>query len=68
MTSESTEWPSTPIPEPVQNLINRFFTLVDTKSEEARMTLSEGVFSPTGQWVHPSHVFTGAERYALLGL
>ena len=52
MTSNQTEWPSTPVPEPIKHLLSRFYSLGDQKpSEDVGRQMGEDVFTPTGQIV-----------------
>lgn len=59
MTSSATEWPSTPVPEPIKQLISRFFILGDTPTAEAGRELGEKVFTSDGQIVVNKRVIAG---------
>jgi hypothetical protein len=49
MTSAYTQWPSsTPVPEPVKDLLHRFFNLTDTTSGEFGTKLGEEIFTEDG--------------------
>ena len=55
----TTEWPVTPIPEPVKNLLNRWYALADDKSDDAAVKMSNEIFTPDGIFVHPKQTFVG---------
>jgi hypothetical protein len=59
MTSPATEWPSTPIPLPIKELISHFFVLGDTPTAEAGRELGEKVFTSDGQIVVNKRVIAG---------
>jgi hypothetical protein len=60
MTSPRTEWPSTPIPEPIRHLLNRFYSLGDQNSDDVGRQLGEDIFTPTGQIVVNKRKINGA--------
>jgi hypothetical protein len=65
MTTPSTEWPSTPIPAPVKNLLSRFYILGDNSAPESGRQLGEEIFTPDGQIVVNKRAIYGAEGTAL---
>src|SRR2546423_1478504 len=57
MSSASTQWPSsTPVSEPVKDLLHRFSNLTDNKSDDK---LGEEIFTEDGTWVFPTRTFKG---------
>ena len=48
-----TEWPVMPIPDPVKELLNRWFALTDDKSDDAALKMSKEVFTSDGTWCIP---------------
>lgn len=56
----NTEWPSTPVPQPVKDLLAKFFDIGDTKSEEAGQRLGNEVFAPDGRIVVNKRSINGA--------
>ncbi len=62
MTSPRTEWPSTPVPEPIKHLLNKFYSLGDQEfdRDDAGRQLGEDVFTPTGQIVVNKRKISGA--------
>ncbi|OCL08726.1 hypothetical protein AOQ84DRAFT_388639 [Glonium stellatum] len=65
MTTPRTEWPSTPIPEPIKHLLNKFYSLGDQKSDDASRQLGEDVFTPTGQIVVNKRTINGPAEIAV---
>lgn len=55
-----TEWPSTPVPQPVKDLVAKFMDVGDTKSEEAGQRLGYEVFAPDGRIVVNKRSINGA--------
>jgi hypothetical protein len=60
MTTPSTEWPSTPIPAPVKDLLSRFYILGDSSAPESGRQLGEEIFTPDGQIVVNKRAISGA--------
>lgn len=62
------EWPTTPIPEPVKQLVNSFFTLVDSRRPDMGQRLSEDVFAEDSQFIANKTVYKGrsGNSYSLL--
>lgn len=58
--SEKSEWPSIPISSAVKELINRFYVIVNDKSDNGRR-LRDEVFTPDGTWKSPGRAYNGAE-------
>ncbi|KAK5244172.1 ERMES complex subunit mmm1 [Exophiala xenobiotica] len=56
-----TEWPATPVPQPIKQLLGSFFDLGDSKSEDAGRRLVDEIFMPEGQIVVNKHTISGAE-------
>jgi hypothetical protein len=56
-----TEWPSTPVPQPVRDLVAKFMDIGDTKSEEAGKRLGYEVFAADGRIVVNKRSINGAE-------
>ena len=58
----TTQWPSTPHPvsSAVKAAINRFFVIVNDKTDDGTRLHSE-VFTPDGTWRSPGTVYTGSE-------
>lgn len=61
MTTPSTEWPSTPVPEAIKNLLSRFYSLGDSNSDDAGRRLGEEVFTATGQIVVNKRTIDGPD-------
>ncbi|CRG86363.1 hypothetical protein PISL3812_03368 [Talaromyces islandicus] len=59
-----TEWPSTPVPRPVKDLIAKFMDIGDTKSDEAGQRLGYEVFAPDGRIVVNKRSINGAAEIA----
>ncbi|KAL2836395.1 hypothetical protein BJY01DRAFT_251977 [Aspergillus pseudoustus] len=55
----STTWPKT-LPLEIRLLVDRFFILADTKSNDAGARLAHEVFIPDGQFISPHATFTGS--------
>jgi hypothetical protein len=65
--STKTEWPSTPVPQPVKDLIAKFMDIGDTKSEEAGQRLGYEIFTSDGKIVvNKRSINGGAGMSALL--
>ncbi|EXJ66769.1 uncharacterized protein A1O5_09964 [Cladophialophora psammophila CBS 110553] len=56
----STSWPSTAVPKAVQDLLDYFFSLMDTNSDEAGLKLIEDIFTPEATFISSSGVFKGS--------
>jgi hypothetical protein len=65
MTTPDTEWPSTPIPTPVKDLLSRFYVLGNSNAPESGRQLGEEIFTPDGQIVVDKRAISGAEGTAL---
>jgi hypothetical protein len=64
-----TEWPATPVPQPIKQLLGSFFDLGDSKSEDAGRRLADEIFTPEGQIVVNKRTIKGAKgRYLPLQL
>lgn len=61
MTSTRTEWPHTPVADPVKALLTTFGALVDSQSADVGRRLSEDVFTPTGTMIVNQKVSQGSE-------
>lgn len=61
MTTPQTQWPTTPIPDPVKKLLNDFFILGDTKTDEASQQLGDEIFGPTGGILFNNFRINGGE-------
>ncbi|QKX62291.1 uncharacterized protein TRUGW13939_09450 [Talaromyces rugulosus] len=62
--STKTEWPSTPVPQPVKDLIAKFMDIGDTKSEEAGQRLGYEVFTSDGQIIVNKRSINGGAEIA----
>jgi hypothetical protein len=60
-----TEWPATPVPQPIKQLLGSFFDLGDSKSEDAGRRLVDEIFMPEGQIVVNKRTISGAEGWYL---
>ncbi|KAK7894328.1 hypothetical protein LTR67_006089 [Exophiala xenobiotica] len=56
----STSWPSATVPEAARELLEYFFSLMDTNSDEAGMKLIEDIFTPEATFISSSGVFKGS--------
>lgn len=56
----STIWPSPQPSDGIKQLVDRLFTLADTKTADAGDLLAQEVFSPDGQFLSPQGTFTGS--------
>jgi hypothetical protein len=62
MSSQDSIWPSQIVPEPVKQLILKFFSIIDIKSDTSGELLAEEVFSSTGQMKAGPQIFSGSTR------
>jgi len=60
--TESAEWPSIEVPEPVKNLVDRFMSLLDDSSSAVGDVLADEIFTSDAKAGFGSHVFEGSER------
>lgn len=60
--TSSVQWPATPVPEEVKDLINLFFELGDTKDASAGPSMADKVFSHGGEMVRATGTVKGNER------
>jgi hypothetical protein len=58
--TSSAIWPSTQPPPEIKHLVNRFFALVDTSSEETGQTLANTIFTQDALFTTANDVFQGA--------
>lgn len=58
----STSWPAAPVPKAAQELLDYFFSLMDTNSDEAGVKLVEDIFTPDATFISSSGVFKGPEE------
>ena len=56
----STSWPSAKVPKATQELLDYFFSLMDTNSDEAGLKLIGDIFTPEATFISSSGVFKGA--------
>ncbi|EXJ87203.1 hypothetical protein A1O3_04162 [Capronia epimyces CBS 606.96] len=56
----STSWPSAPVPKPAKELLDYFFSLMDTPTDEAGVKLTEDIFTPDATFISSSGVFKGS--------
>ena len=61
MALEHIQWPSTPVPDPIKQLLARFFTVGDSKADDAGQILGSEIFMSDGQIVVNKKVINGAE-------
>lgn len=61
MSSLDNIWPSQRVPEPVKQLIKKFFSIVDSKSHTSGEQLADSVFSSEGQMKNGAKVFSGRD-------
>lgn len=59
---DEAEWPTQPIPEPVKDIIARFYALVDSSEPDCSSELANNVFTPDGEFVVNKRAMRGAER------
>jgi hypothetical protein len=60
---EAVEWPThVPIPQPVKDIIARFYLLVDSNDPQDAQELADEVFTPDGRFVVNKRVLKGPER------
>ncbi|KAK6365173.1 hypothetical protein, variant [Exophiala oligosperma] len=62
--TSSVQWPATPVPEEVKDLINLFFELGDTKDASAGPSMADKVFSHGGEMVRATGTVKGNEQIA----
>lgn len=58
--TNSTKWP-TKVPTPIIQLLDQFFTLVDTRSESIGSRLAEEIFTQDGKFTATGGTFEGYE-------
>ena len=59
MTTPATEWPSSSIPEPIKELLSRFFLVGDTPTAEAGREMGEKLFTTDGKIIVNKKVIAG---------
>lgn len=59
--TETTEWPSVLISPRARELLNCFFSLTESKSDDAGARLAEDVFAADGKFVTPHGTYTGTK-------
>ncbi|KIW50354.1 hypothetical protein PV05_11950 [Exophiala xenobiotica] len=57
-----TEWPTTPVPQSIKQLLGSFFELGDSKSEDAARRLADEIFTPEGQIMVNKRTINGAKE------
>lgn len=57
--TESTEWPTVEISSEGRALLNLFFALTESKSEDAGPRLAHEVFAADGKFITPRRAYTG---------
>ena len=62
----STSWPSATVPKAAQDLLDYFFSLMDTNSDEAGLKLVEDIFTPDATFISSSGVFKGSPGWLLV--
>ncbi|BCS23671.1 uncharacterized protein APUU_40115A [Aspergillus puulaauensis] len=58
----STIWPISQCSDDIKKLVDRLFTLADTKTVDAGDLLAQEVFSAEGQFLSPQGTFTGSNE------
>ncbi len=58
-----TEWPTTPVPQSIKQLLGSFFELGDSKSEDAARRLADEIFTPEGQIMVNKRTINGAKGW-----
>ncbi|KAH8701517.1 hypothetical protein BGW36DRAFT_423830 [Talaromyces proteolyticus] len=56
----STEWPSVVVPRAVQRLLDHFFSLMDTMTDEAGSKLTTDIFTSDATFISSSGTFKGS--------
>lgn len=59
--TDSTEWPTFPVPTPVKKLLHRLYTLLDDKSPDVGNILADEIFASDAEAQFGLHVFKGQE-------
>lgn len=59
--TDRAEWPALDVPKDIRQLINLFFTLAESKSEDAGSRLAKEVFAEEGLMVTPRGMSVGRE-------
>jgi len=57
--TSNASWPQSGVPEATKKLIETFFGLLDTHSEEAGETIATKIFTPTGKVLIGNDIYTG---------
>ncbi|KAL2784648.1 hypothetical protein BJX66DRAFT_343838 [Aspergillus keveii] len=57
--TDSTIWP-TCLSSDARQLIDHFFTLADTRSDDAGPRLAQEIFTPNGEFISPQATFVGS--------
>ncbi|GAD98468.1 fumarylacetoacetate hydrolase, putative [Paecilomyces variotii No. 5] len=60
----NTSWPKS-VPASVRDLLDRFFTLADTKDPNIGVKLAQDVFSPHGKFYARDRLYAGADEIAI---
>jgi hypothetical protein len=65
--TDTTIWP-TCLSSDARKLIDHFFTLADTRSDDAGPRIAQEIFAPGGEFISPQATFVGsAGRFHLSG-
>jgi hypothetical protein len=59
--TEATVWPEHPVATPVRELIDRFFSLLDSHSADVGNIFAEEIFTSDGKAQFAAHSFHGKE-------
>lgn len=62
----NTEWPHTPVPEAVKELLGKFFEIADSKSPDGGDRMADEVISKDGKILVNKFVLNGADGILLL--
>lgn len=57
--TESTEWPTFPVPTPVKNILDRLYNLLDNPSPDVGNILADEIFAGNAEAQFGPHVFKG---------
>lgn len=61
LATTKTEWPSTPVPETLKNLMDRFFVIMDKNTPDAGARLAAEIFTPTATFTLSGGTYIGSE-------
>jgi len=56
----STVWPSVGVPKPAQSLLDHFFSLMDTSTDDAGKKLTTDIFTPDASFTSSSGTYRGS--------